>query len=97
MEAIALDAIETKKAHTVLLENREKITLTGVTDVQSFDENAVQADTDYGRLEIRGEALQVTSLALESGGLTVEGKIISFVYTAAPKNGGGLFSKVFGA
>ena len=43
-----------KKAHNLSLENRSGLKLTGVTDVDSFDEETVMAYTDYGCLTVSG-------------------------------------------
>lgn len=83
-----------KKAHSVLLENREKLTLTGVSDVECFSDGNLVIQTDYGQIDVRGENLQVTKLSLETGDLVAEGAVDSLNYTVSLKSGG-LFSKVF--
>ena len=47
--------------HKLTLTERKTLTLTGVTDVISFDENTVLLTTTLGRLEIQGESLRQTS------------------------------------
>ena len=81
--------------HTLYLEDRKKLVVTGVTDVRGFDGENVRLVTDLGALNVTGEGLQVTRLSLETGEVTVEGALNAFSYAAAPKSGG-LFAKVFG-
>ena len=83
------------KPHSILIENKTKLTLTGVTDVEQFDPDHLAVQTDYGQLEIRGDNLQVTRLSLETGDMSAEGTIESVSYSAFTKGAGGLFAKVF--
>lgn len=62
------------------MENRSKLMLTGVTDVENFDENKVYLYTQLGELVIRGRQLHVNEISLESGELTVEGEINALIY-----------------
>ena len=66
--------------HNAILEDRSKLMLTGVTDVESFDENKVYLYTQLGELVIRGKQLHVNEMSLESGELTVEGEISALSY-----------------
>lgn len=78
-----------------ILEERKKLSVTGVTEVGSFDEECVTAATELGELTVKGENLHITSLSLEIGEMVIEGKIFVLSYTdAAPKNEG-FFAKVF--
>ena len=61
--------------HNAILEDRRKLMLTGVTDVESFDEKQVGLYTQLGELTIRGKDLHVSEMSLESGELSVEGEI----------------------
>ncbi len=71
---------KTQKEHTVTLENREKIFLSGITEVVSFDENTVTLNTELGAMSIEGERLHILSLSLESGHVTVEGHVDALLY-----------------
>ncbi|MBO5575662.1 MAG: sporulation protein YabP [Ruminococcus sp.] len=66
--------------HNAIMENRSKLMLTGVTDVENFDENKVYLYTQLGELVIRGRQLHVNEISLESGELTVEGEINALIY-----------------
>lgn len=68
------------EGHYLTLENREKLTINHVTDVDAFDENNLWANIKDGAIEISGEKLTVEKLDLEEGNLVVSGKIHSFAY-----------------
>lgn len=81
--------------HNCILEDRRTLSVSGVNDVDSFDEQVIVASTDLGELTIRGEKLHITRLSLEIGELQVEGNIAALSYAdVAPKNSG-FFSRVF--
>ena len=82
--------------HSLHIENRSRIVLTGVTDVGSFDESSIRLETSAGSLQIQGENLQVTKLSLESGDITVDGAVNAVIYASAGGRNGSFFSKVFG-
>lgn len=83
-----------KKKHTLSMENRESITLTGVSDVESFNEDEVMAVTDYGNILIKGSSLSVEVLDLQTGNLSITGIISALVYSTATVQKG-FFKKVF--
>ena len=64
----------------VTLENREKLTITQVSDVDAFDENTLWANLKDGSIEVSGENLNIEKLDLDQGLLVVKGKISSFAY-----------------
>ena len=81
--------------HNCILEDRRTLSVSGVNDVDSFDEQVIVASTDLGELTIRGEKLHITRLSLEIGELQVEGNIAALSYAdVVPKNAG-FFSRVF--
>ncbi|HEY5587070.1 MAG TPA: sporulation protein YabP [Ruminiclostridium sp.] len=69
------------KNQTLLLENREKLSVSGVIDVESFNDQSIVAITDVGVLIIRGSELHINKLNLESNELIVEGDIFSLEYS----------------
>lgn len=84
--------------HNVTMESREKVSITGVVDVISFDEEMITAETEYGILILKGEGLHVTKLDLDYGELAVEGIVDSLFYeeqAGIVKSKGSLFSKIF--
>jgi sporulation protein YabP len=64
--------------HKLTLNDRHTLTLTGVTEVLSFDEDSVVARTDLGTLEIHGNDLKLKTL--ESGQAQVEGSVAALIY-----------------
>ena len=81
--------------HSALLKDRQELHLSGVTDVDSFDETGITAYTDLGELAIGGENLHITKLSLESGELLVEGRVNSLVYRDDAPKPTSFFGRVF--
>ena len=82
--------------HNVIMEGREKLTVSGVEDVDSFDENEVIAKTVRGRLIIRGEDLKLEKLSLDTGEIIACGRVDSFEYeNDGPHDSGGFFARLF--
>ena len=65
--------------HNILLENREKLSITGVDDVNSFDEKQIVAQTKMGYLTIKGSLLHIHKF--NQGDLNITGKIDELVYS----------------
>lgn len=73
--------------HTLSLKDRKLLTLTGVSEVVSFDESAVVLETGMGTLLIQGQQLQLKNLTLEGGQVAVEGHIGAMVYQQSRQGG----------
>lgn len=69
-----------KAAHNLILENRQMLTLSGVSDIDSFDEHSVIAFTSMGELTIRGKDLHINKLSVDTGELIVNGEISALIY-----------------
>lgn len=82
--------------HHLILEDREKLTVSGVEEVESFDENTIVMDTAQGVLVVRGEELHIEKLSLDGGDLKVEGMIESLVYEESRRGKGGFLSRLLG-
>ncbi|MBQ8000557.1 MAG: sporulation protein YabP [Ruminococcus sp.] len=80
--------------HTLTLDNRESLTLTGVTDVPGFDEETVSVRTHLGSLIIKGEDLHISRLSLDTGQVSVEGKVNSLQYLGDTRQKG-IVSRIF--
>ena len=74
--------------HRLILEEREHLTVSGVEEVESFDENLIVMDTAQGVLVVRGEDLHIEKLSLDGGDLKVEGTVESLTYEAERRKGG---------
>ena len=82
--------------HSLHLEDRRLLHLTGVTEVDSFDDTVVLLQTNRGRMTIRGEGLQLKNLNLEGGQVSVEGTVSAIVYEQAAQPSGGFLRRLLG-
>ncbi len=81
--------------HNLIMENRNHLTISGVSDVDSFDEQTVVIFTQMGELTVRGSDLHITNLNVDAGELSLDGTISSLSYSDEQPRGGGFFSRVF--
>ena len=81
--------------HTLTLKERQALTMTGVTEVRSFDENTVALCTQLGMLVIHGKELQLKGLSLDGGQVSVTGTISALVYED-PRPTGSWLRRLFG-
>ena len=65
---------------SLILENRSRLELTGVTDVDRFDEQEIALFTQQGELTIRGSGLHINEMSVGSGKLSVEGEVTALIY-----------------
>ena len=85
-----------KKAHNIILEDRKNLMVSGVSDVDSFDEESVVLFTELGELTVSGGNLHMNKLSVETGEVTIEGEIDSISYRdEAVRPSGGLFGRIF--
>ncbi len=84
-----------KRPHHIILEDRKNLMISGVSDVDSFDENRVIALTDMGKLMIKGLGLKLNALNVETGELRIEGTIYSLIYGESQQTRGSLRSRLF--
>ena len=83
-------------AHHILLEGREQLTVSGVEEVESFDENTIVMSTVKGTLVVRGEDLHIEKLSLDGGDMKVEGSVVSLTYEDDRRGRGGLLPRLLG-
>ena len=86
------------KGHCVTINNRSRTRITGVLDVISFDTEEIVLETEEGRMQIMGSALQVKQLAIESGTVEIEGRPDTIQYSEIRKSGtnnGSVLSRFF--
>ena len=81
----------------LVLENRGKLSVSGVNDVLSFDDQVVMVDTELGLLTVKGENIRINKLSLDTAEVIIEGEISSLSYSQnkQEKNSGTLLSKIF--
>ena len=85
---------EAARTHGLTLEGRGKLSVTGVTDVDSFNEEMVALATEDGALTVLGQGLKIGTLNLENGKLLVEGRIDALSY-GDRKEKGTLMKRMF--
>ena len=90
-------ALNTNVIQNLVLENREKLSISGVLDVLSFDDQIVIVETELGLLSVKGENLRINKLSIDTSEVVVEGDIFNLSYSekSADKKGGSLIGKIF--
>lgn len=81
----------------LVLENREKLSVSGVVDVLSFDDQVVMIETELGLLTVKGQNLRINKLSIDTSEVIVEGEVACLAYSEANQNksSGGLLGKIF--
>ena len=89
--------INTAVVQNLILENRGKLSISGVLDVLSFDDQVIIVETELGLLTIKGENLRITKLSIDTSEVIVEGNIAYLAYSnkEIEKNKGSIISKIF--
>ena len=86
---------ETNIPHCLTLRERRELTMTGVTEVVSFDDTAVVLQTSLGTLIVQGKELQLKTLSLEGGQVEVDGSVSALAYEE-PRQAAGWKRRLFG-
>jgi sporulation protein YabP len=81
--------------HRLTLNERRHLSMTGVSEVVSFDDTTVVLRTDLGTLVIQGQGLQLKTLSLDGGQVVVEGTVAALHY-AEPRPAGGWLRRLMG-
>ena len=89
--------INTGVIQNLILENRGKLSVSGVNDVLSFDDQVVIVETELGLLTVKGEDLRINKLSIDTSEVIIEGDISYLAYSdqSLDKNKGNLISKIF--
>lgn len=90
--------INTGVIQNLILENRGKLSISGVLDVLSFDDQVVIVETELGLLTVKGENLRINKLSIDTSEVIVEGDIGSLSYSenkSVDKSKGSIISKIF--
>ena len=89
--------INTAVVQNLILENRGKLSISGVLDVLSFDDQVIMVETELGLLTIKGEGLRITKLSIDTSEVIVEGNIAYLAYSnkEVEKNKSSIISKIF--
>lgn len=81
--------------HDLSLQDRQKMSVSGVSEVINFDENQVMIATSMGTLIVRGSSLHVDQLSLDSGELRLTGRIDIMEYDDTTSASGGFLRRLF--
>ena len=89
--------INTGVIQNLILENRGKLSISGVNDVLSFDDQVVMVETELGLLTVKGENIRINKLSIDTSEEIIEGDISYLAYSdkELEKNKGSLISKIF--
>ena len=90
--------INSNAIQNLILENRRKLSVSGVLDVLSFDDQIVIIETELGLLTIKGETLRINKLSIDTSEVIVEGQIDSISYSSKElnkKSNEGFLGKIF--
>lgn len=79
--------MENNASHTLRLDSRSKLTVSGVTEVLSFEDTAALLETAMGQMMVEGENLQLKSLEAQTGVITIEGTVNALSYGRAQSGG----------
>lgn len=80
----------------LFIEDRNRLTVTAVEDIDTFDESSFTAITNAGALVVKGADLHINKLNVDTGELVVDGEIDSCIFNSSYSGkGGGLFSRLF--
>ena len=93
---MAYDTDFAAASHRVTLEGREKLIVSGVEDVDRFDESEIVMNTADGTLIVTGENLHIDKLSVDGGELHVDGRVDALSYEDGGGMRGGLLSRLFG-
>lgn len=74
---------QTQGAHKITIAGRSAGTITGVSDVLSFDVREILLETEQGMLMIKGDELHINRLTLEKGEVDIQGRVDSLTYSGA--------------
>ncbi|MBR5558697.1 MAG: sporulation protein YabP [Oscillospiraceae bacterium] len=84
-----------KIPHHVIMEERSVLSVSGVMDIDSFDDQTIVAYTELGEMLVKGTGLHINKIDLESGDLSVEGNISSISYSDQPAAAKGFLAHIF--
>jgi sporulation protein YabP len=86
---------ERQQRHNITLLGRGKLTISGVDDVESFDEALIVLHTTAGLLIVRGGDLRIEKLSINGGELEVNGRVDAMEYEDDKRQGGGFLKRLF--
>ena len=91
-------SLNTNVIQNLILENRSKLSISGVLDVLSFDDQIVIIETELGLLTVKGDNLRINKLSIDTSEVIVEGEVNSVSYSSKDlnkKSNEGFLGKIF--
>jgi YabP family. len=88
------EQMKTARRHKIIIDNREKITATGVKKVDFCSEEIIVAQTEQGRMTVKGRGLHIENLSAETGELLMGGYPVVVSYAEA-KEKKSFFGRLF--
>ena len=89
-----MSEITKNKPHALIINDRSKLTVSGVNEVGNFDEESITLYTDFGEISIKGEGLQVSLLDTGTGEVSAQGRIDSLNYSDKTSKHTSLWSRI---
>lgn len=92
------DNIITSSNHSITLNERKNLIITGVKKIDSFDDEEFLLETNMGYIVIKGEELEIIKLDTFQGNVSIKGRVNSFTYmesSTKKEKEDGIFSKLF--
>ena len=86
---------ESQAGHGLVLDQRKKLTMTGVNEVLRFDDSAVVLRTELGILTVQGQELRLKTLSTDGGQMAVTGEVTALSYEE-PRSPGGWLRRLLG-
>lgn len=89
--------LSTGMIQNIILESRSKLSISGVNDVLSFDDQVIIMETELGMLTVKGDNLKINKLSIDTSEVIIEGEINNLAYSdhSQGKSDGGILSKIF--
>jgi sporulation protein YabP len=87
--------VTTEIPHTLHMEGRKKLSVSGITDVESFNEQGVIMASTKWTLAVRGDNLHMEKLSVDSGDVIITGRIDMIEYEDGSPAGEGFFARLF--
>ena len=86
---------ESLKHHSIIVENRKKIVMAGIKDVESFNDTDMVIITHSGALRVKGKNLEISRISVEDGDLEMTGEVTSIHYSDADRTPNNIITKLF--
>lgn len=81
--------------HNLVMEGRKKLSISGITDVESFNEEEIVMASSKWVMTVRGESLHMEKLSVDTGDVVITGRIDLIEYDDGAVTTGGFFSRIF--